>query len=473
MTQCSDLFTTDDSANAKLDAQTLAEVLNNNYPSDTTTNRTGTSLMTVNGAIGLIGYHVPIAYTSGIAFTTLADRFITVEESGVSYAILPSSIPFTTTGTWANDSSNFYLVPTTSSGFNSASDQTITGNWQFKHPIQAIYDGTNYADAIYYQQINALNLLKLGDGNNFAGANVNGKLYVDGAETIRRITANTSVYVATTGNDTTGDGTNGSPFATPHKALEPTQNWIIDKDVTVTISVAAGVYNFTEQIEMNHPCSANILLQGSGNAAAPNTSTNVTTADVEAAFDTRFYFTGSNGLYAQNGNVFNIDNFALLGDTSSGGIMAFSGAIFKQINDNTIAVDKFNESIAIKNGSCDLLSPSLSNSSSISVSATRNSYVSITNVGITNSGNSAVYAGANVYLELRSTATINNAGKHGIDADNQSMVFASNLYAGTSTNTFFRSTKLSFIYRTGATGAGATDASPAVGVEGNNGAWII
>jgi len=429
--------------------------------------------MTVNGAIGLVGYHVPIAYTSGIAFTTLADRFITVEESGVSYAILPSSIPFTTTGTWANDSSNFYLVPTTSSGFNSASDQTITGNWQFKHPIQTVYDGTNYADAIYYQQINALNLLKLGDGNDFDGANVNGKLYVDGAETIRRITANTSVYVATTGNDTTGDGTNGSPFATPHKALESIQNWIIDKDVTVTISVAAGVYNFTEQIEMNHPCSANIIFQGSGNAAAPNTSTNVTTADVEAAFDTRFYFASTDGLVAQNGNIFNIDNFALLGGTSKRGIWALSGAIFKQINDNTIAVDKFNESITMNNASCDLLSPSLSNSSAISIAATRNSFVSITNAGITNAGNSAIYAGSNVYLELRTTATINNVGKHGIDADNQTSIYAGNIYAGTSTNTFFRSTKLSFINRAGATGAGATDASPAVGAEGNNGSWIL
>jgi len=472
MTQCSDLFTTDDSANAKLDAQTLAEVLNNNYSSDITTNRTGTSLMTVNGAIGLIGYHVPIAYTSGIAFTTLADRFVTVEEASVSYAILPSSIPFTTTGTWANDSSNFYLVPTTSSGFNSASDQTITGNWQFKHPIQTVYDGTNYADAIYYQQINALNLLKLGDGNDFDGANVNGKLYVDGAETIRRITANTSVYVATTGNDTTGDGTNGSPFATPHKALESIQNWIIDKDVTVTISVAAGVYNFTEKIEMKHPCGENIILQGSGNASPPNTSTNVTRANIESAFDTRFYFDAIDGLVVNNCNVFNVSTLAILSNNPSGtsGVLAIDNSVFN-VPDGTFSVDGFNFNLYSQHGKINVSSCTASNAIQINVFCDSGE-IKAESFGSTN----AVQDGFNTKklgsIVADNALTANN-GRYGVRCTNLSYITALNINCQGNGVRGFDSVHNSFIRRDNATGGQATDASPAIGVEGNNGAWVL
>jgi hypothetical protein len=395
-----------------------------------------------------------------------------VEEASVSYAILPSSIPFTTTGTWANDSSNFYVVPTTSSGFNPSSDQTITGNWQFENPIQTVYDGTNYADAIYYQQVNALNLLKLGDGNNFAGANVNGKLYVDGAETIRRITANTSVYVATTGNDTTGDGTNGSPFATPHKALEFMQNWIMDKDVTVTISVAAGVYNFTEQIEMNHPCSANIILQGSGNAAAPNASTNVTRADIESAFDTRFYFTGANGIVSTQNNTFNISKFALLGDTTNNGIYCDTNANVI-CGDASISVDGFqNGLLCTTNGYVRISSGTASNNSSYGIYSL-GGYVFFTSSSSTNNADHSIYANNTGYIEADSSTSANN-GRSGYRAVLGSSIRALNIanVTGNGDNGFYADNQ-SIIRRSGATGNQASNSSPAIGVEGNNGSWVI
>ena len=52
---------------------------------------------------------------------------------------------------------------------------------------------------------------------------------------------NTIVYVATTGNDTTGDGTEGNPFATITKALS-----VIPKNLNghnATVSIGAGSYN--------------------------------------------------------------------------------------------------------------------------------------------------------------------------------------------------------------------------------------
>jgi len=71
----------------------------NELNSKTWADRFGKTRPTLQGKLDNIAYDVPIAYTSGIAFTTLADRTKTVEEDGVIYAPLPSEIPFTTTGT--------------------------------------------------------------------------------------------------------------------------------------------------------------------------------------------------------------------------------------------------------------------------------------------------------------------------------------------------------------------------------------
>ncbi len=60
-----------------------------------------------------------------------------------------------------------------------------------------------------------------------------------------RISLTTSVnyYVATTGNDTTGDGSAGNPWATPMKAIK----WVTDNvdycRMSVTINIGAGTWN--------------------------------------------------------------------------------------------------------------------------------------------------------------------------------------------------------------------------------------
>ena len=50
---------------------------------------------------------------------------------------------------------------------------------------------------------------------------------------------NTTIYVATTGSDTTGDGTSGKPYATPNKALSILPKFI---DHRYIIDIAAGSY---------------------------------------------------------------------------------------------------------------------------------------------------------------------------------------------------------------------------------------
>jgi hypothetical protein len=61
---------------------------------------------------------------------------------------------------------------------------------------------------------------------------------ITGKETVSR-----TIYVATTGNDITGDGTVLNPFATLLKALQTVKN-TINQNITITIHLASGSYTY-------------------------------------------------------------------------------------------------------------------------------------------------------------------------------------------------------------------------------------
>ncbi len=95
-----------------LDFQDNAENLDTsvNSTSETWVDRLGVTRATLNGQIEKARYQVPVDYESGIAFT-VADKSKTVDENGIIYAPLPSSLPFTTSGTWVGgDEDKFYVV---------------------------------------------------------------------------------------------------------------------------------------------------------------------------------------------------------------------------------------------------------------------------------------------------------------------------------------------------------------------------
>jgi len=73
------------------------------------------------------------------------------------------------------------------------------------------------------------------------------------------ISVATSFYVATTGNDITGDGSSGSPWATVGKAISYLNYFRLN--AIVTINVATGHYNESEII-IDHPDSYNIRITG-------------------------------------------------------------------------------------------------------------------------------------------------------------------------------------------------------------------
>ena len=58
----------------------------------------------------------------------------------------------------------------------------------------------------------------------------------------RSLTANTNYYVATTGNDTTGDGSSGLPWATIQHAVDYISSMVDISGYTCTVNVATGTY---------------------------------------------------------------------------------------------------------------------------------------------------------------------------------------------------------------------------------------
>ena len=82
---------------------------------------------------------------------------------------------------------------------------------------------------------------------------------------VAAITSSLNLYVATTGSDTTGDGTSGNPWATPNKAVEWLSNKFIAGINTVVINIADGTYNGLERMNMR-PTGAVSLV---GNISTP------------------------------------------------------------------------------------------------------------------------------------------------------------------------------------------------------------
>jgi hypothetical protein len=95
---------------------------------------------------------------------------------------------------------------------------------------------------------------------------------VGGFSTYQIITANTTLYIATTGNDTTGNGTSGTPWLTVAKAMSYLAPFAISSSATVTIQLADGTYSITSAIDLSHAFGSRILLTGTNTYTKSMTS---------------------------------------------------------------------------------------------------------------------------------------------------------------------------------------------------------
>ncbi len=163
----------------------------------------------------------------------------------------------------------------------------------------------------------------------------------DLGELVVLVTHDLTLYVATNGNDTTGDGTQALPWATPHRAMAFLSKCVLADDITATVVVGSGEYQFTKSLNLNHPQGAQIQINGTGttgtrprfdalNGGAAPGNTAATKAFNLAALDgyynTRFLFKGCVGVTCSAGGGVTLNTLLIKGDgagtTSTHGVIA-------------------------------------------------------------------------------------------------------------------------------------------------------
>ncbi len=119
------------------------------------------------------------------------------------------------------------------------------------------------------------------------------------------VTETTTVYVSTTGDDSTGDGSSGNPWATPEKALEVVNTWILLNHVT--ISIERGAYPETDTLVISHPNGNFVNIVGDYDT---DTLTRSSVSGVSGDYD--YVFTTTNT------DKYTVNDYVLIYASSSG-----------------------------------------------------------------------------------------------------------------------------------------------------------
>lgn len=135
---------------------------------------------------------------------------------------------------------------------------------------------------------------------------LNDDLAVDDENIIKAITENVSFYVSPSGNDTTGDGTSGSPWATINQAYEYLYSRQILGDASATIYLSGGINeNHTATVTCRHPNGNKINIVGQ--ALSSTTYTMVEVSGSSTDFEIEYTLSGSTGF--EIGDYVKISNF--------------------------------------------------------------------------------------------------------------------------------------------------------------------
>ena len=290
---------------------------------------------------------------------------------------------------------------------------------------------------------------------------------------------NLTLYVATTGSDSSGDGSAGKPFATPQAALNYLGRYTFAPGVEVLISVAAGQYILTSSIVPQHPQGAQITIQGAAVATPPVAAdfctpgvipgrgwSNPTAAQRETCANTDL--TMLRGKYptelrfirvAGTGN--NIDGFSVWGTSIKIANLLISSNYLPNTNVTTtgagIVCGYEYLNAARKNGGCSVVS-----TGPISVHGFRNyGFMSLTSSSIanastataSNNGSNGFYSVTSSSIQNGSTATASNNGSNGFYSNISSAIY--NIGTATASNNgshgFYTSISSSILNGGGAT----------------------
>ena len=243
------------------------------------------------------------------------------------------------------------------------------------------------------------------------------------------ISTNTTYYVATTGDDATGDGSSANPWATPHQALRYLSAFILEADVLITIEVAAGEYTFTEPLVCSHSQGTQIEIYGAattgtrptGDAAAPftlnggavigNTAATESYNDtlLRAHYSTIFQFNGCDGLVASFGGMMYADRLYIRGNGSAAAMAHGVKAAIRPRLDSINGSAHNAASCGIRLGN----SVAIHNFRNTGISAWYGGVVVANNVTVTNSVGHNIRGDIGGYVVCRN-ATSSNADATGI-----------------------------------------------------------
>lgn len=92
-------------------------------------------------------------------------------------------------------------------------------------------------------------------------ASSGGKFAIESAPWPLTLTANETIYIRTTGNDTIGDGSSGSPFLTLERTIKYLGGLYIG-DYTVTVDIGEGVFTEAGTLSFQHPFGSQVTFQG-------------------------------------------------------------------------------------------------------------------------------------------------------------------------------------------------------------------
>ena len=125
---------------------------------------------------------------------------------------------------------------------------------------------------------------------------------------------NVTYYIATTGNDSTGDGTSGDPWETIPRALDEMSLNSFEANAVVTISLASGTYLFYEVVVDRTP-APHIVIQGEAPTKHIISATSVTFDLGGGQWDVTFVVNTTTGISVG-------DYFSIVG----GGAGVYNGA---------------------------------------------------------------------------------------------------------------------------------------------------
>jgi hypothetical protein len=103
------------------------------------------------------------------------------------------------------------------------------------------------------------------------------------------LTADETIYVRTTGNDTTGDGSSGSPFLTLTRTIQYLGELYIG-DYTVIVDIGEGVFTEAGTLTFQHPFGSQVVWRGVSEQITSQNTTSIGSTGTSLGFNNLYYY---------------------------------------------------------------------------------------------------------------------------------------------------------------------------------------